>query len=224
MIRIRQMLRVVFFAALAMAAPAAFALTLSTNTTTDGGGEGAFFNVTTNDQAVTITGFEATLVGNVNTRVYYRAGTYLGFENNAAAWTLLGSQNIAGGSGIIQTLYPINAVGNLVIPANQTYGFLIYTGFVTTFDQAVRIDTNTAVTVNDANITVYAGHASFGGDFFTPFDGTLDPRGWRGSVIYNIGVPAPAAVPTFSQYSLVLLGLLMAGLAARRLRCQSNSA
>lgn len=183
---VRRVLAICLLIGVALATPLARADTLSTGVPTNGGGEGAFFNVTTNSQVITITGFESTLVGNVNARIYYRPGGYQGFENTAAGWTLLGSQNIAGGSGFIQTLYPVS-VGNVVVPANQTYGFLIYVGFTGTGTQAVRIDTSSAVTVNDANVTVYAGDSSYGGNFFTPFDGSIAARAWRGSVIYSLG-------------------------------------
>jgi hypothetical protein len=66
--------------------------TLFSDVITDGGCEGAFFDLRAESQDLTIIGFETVLVGTANVRVYYKPGTYAGSETNAGAWTLLGSR------------------------------------------------------------------------------------------------------------------------------------
>ena len=152
---------------------------------TDGGPEGAFFDLRANSQDLLITGFETALVGTANVRVYYKPGTYAGAETNAAAWTLLGSQTMTGGSGFIQTLYRVD-VGGVIIPAGQTYGFLIYSGFAGSGTLAIRCRGYSTISISNADITLTGGSGSFGGDRLNnPFDGFLTDRAWRGMVHYT---------------------------------------
>lgn len=169
---------------------------LSTGVTSTGGGEGAFFDLTAGADPVTITGFEINRVGSGEVRVYYKTGSYVGFETNAGAWTLLGSQVVNGGTGFIQTLYPLN-VGGVTIPAGSTYGLLIWApGYAATGVRSIRYETAAALTVSSPQLTLTAGAGSFGGSTDDPFDGFLDNRVWRGTVFYRYGVsPAGVAGP-----------------------------
>lgn len=160
---------------------------LSTGVTTNGGREGAFFDLTAGPDPVTITGFEITRVGSGEVRVYYKPGTYVGYETNAGAWTLLGSQVVTGGSGFIQTLYPLN-VGGVTIPAGVTYGFLIWApGYAGTGVQAIRYQTEATLTMSNPQLTLTAGAGSSGGSTDNPFDGFIANRVWRGTVFYRYG-------------------------------------
>lgn len=169
---------------------------ISTNVRTDGRCEGAFFNVTAHNNAVQITGFETNLVGTANVRVYYRQGGYQGAETNAGAWTLLGSQTLTGGTGTNQTLFPLN-VGGLTIPAGQTYGFLIYSGYASSAgsdDIATRylvLDPPATRSYSNADVTLYAGAASCSNNTTDndPFNGFYEGRIWHGTVYY--GDPPP---------------------------------
>jgi hypothetical protein len=158
---------------------------LTADVPTDSGGEGAFINVTAKGHDVLINSFETTLVGTANIRVYYRTGSSIGFENDSSAWTLLGSETISGGNGAIQTLYPIH-VGGIVIPAGQTYGFLIYSGFGGSTELAIRTQKGSGEgSFSDNYIRVSSDSSSFGGDRFSPFDGANTIRAWRGVVHYE---------------------------------------
>ena len=163
---------------------------------TGAGCEGAFFDLRAATQDLQITGFETVLAGTANVRVYYKPGTYAGSETNAGAWTLLGSQTIAGGSGFIQTLYPVN-VGGVIIPAGQTYGFLIYSGNSGgSGGLATRYRSNSSISVSNGDITLSGGSGSCDGDRLNnPFDGFVADRAWRGKVHYTTDV----ATPTLSQ-------------------------
>ena len=157
------------------------------NVATDGGCEGAFFDVRAGNEDLPITGFETVLVGTADVRVYYKPGTYAGSETNAGAWTLLGSQTIVGGSGFIQTLYPLN-VGGVVIPAGQTYGFLIYSGNSGgSGSLATRYQVDSSASFSNGDVTLSGGSGSCGGDRLNnPFDGFNTDRVWRGKVLYAL--------------------------------------
>lgn len=208
-------------AAVLLASPAA-AATLSTSVfPTDGGCEGQFFDVTaTGVNGITITAFEAVITGTQDVNVYYRPGGFGGFENTAAGWTLLGTQNIAGGSGFINTLYTIDSVGSITVPPGQTYGFLIYSGFNGTGVRAVRHQfIPGGVAVADADASLTANGCSFGGDPLAPFDGSNADRAFRGSIIYTLTPP----IPTLSEWAMIgltgLIGLMgVAGVLSRRRR------
>ena len=159
-----------------------------------GGCEGIFFNVTASAEPIMITGFEHNVVGNTTVQVYYKPGSYQGSELNSGAWSSLGAQAVTGGTGPNQMLTPI-AIGGLVIPAGQTYGVLLYTGY----DDAgagATIATRYANgngNFSDANVSVSTGTAScsidFGGGFprvdNNPFNGTNANRIWHGSLSYT---------------------------------------
>ncbi|MCC6703070.1 MAG: hypothetical protein IT221_16185, partial [Fluviicola sp.] len=127
-------------------------------TTTAGGngcGGGAMFNITSNAQPITITSIEAvsnaTSAQNVN--VYYKAGTYVGSETTAGAWTLIGTYPINFTAGTLATI----DIADLAIPVNATTAFFVnysaqYTTLATTYTNA------------DLTVTTGAGLCSaFGG-------------------------------------------------------------
>jgi hypothetical protein len=162
----------------------AFSGSLFADVTSSSGCEGAFFDLTAGGADITITGFETNQAGTANTQVYYKAGTYAGFETNAGAWSLLGSATVNGGSGFIQTLYPL-PVGSLTIPAGETYGILIYSGFFSRPDVHATRYANGTATFSNADLTLTAGAASCTGGNFNPFDGAESGRIWRGIVHYE---------------------------------------
>ncbi|MGV3766657.1 MAG: T9SS type A sorting domain-containing protein [Chitinophagaceae bacterium] len=90
------------------------------------GSRGAMFNITAGAEDVTITSFDVNLYGGTTAKyeIYYKSGTYVGAETNAAAWTLAGAVNslYVAANGVATPL-PIPL--SIVIPANTTYGFYI---------------------------------------------------------------------------------------------------
>lgn len=171
---------------------------ISTNVVTGGGGEGAFFNLTAHSRPIYITGFETNLVGTANVRVYFRPGGYEGAETDAGAWTLLGSQTLTGGTGFHQNLYRLN-VGGLTIPAGETYGILIYSGYTAGSPPAVatRYRVEVSGSFSNGDITLTAGAGSFNslGDN-DPFNGYNANRVWHGTVFYS-DPPSGGQIATF---------------------------
>lgn len=176
---------------------------VSTNVTTDSGCEGIFFDLTAGSETVTITGFEHNVVGNATVQIFYKPGTFQGSETNAGAWTLLGAQAVTGGVGFSQTLTPVN-VGGLVIPPNQTFGILIYTGYSgdginpATLATRYDYDNNNSRSFSDGSLSVYSGSASCSISFSdpppfndnNPFNGVIANRVWHGTVFYTTGATA----------------------------------
>ena len=182
---------------------------LTTAVNTSGGCEGIFVDVTAKSQAVHITGLESVVVGADNVSVFYKTGSYSGFEQTAGAWTLLNTASVTGGSGVIQTLFPINVGAGVTIPAGQTYGFLVWIDNAAgSTVKAIRYDTSGVTdTTEDSLIRIFSGMSSCGGSVNDPFDGTSSIRAWRGSVIYNLGMQS---IPTLSEYGLIILSSLLA--------------
>jgi hypothetical protein len=109
------------------ACPAAFIM--STPYNSNNGQRGCMFDVFATN-SVTIRCFEANLYAGTtaNYEIYYRAGTHVGFENNAAAWTLLGgATGVTSAGNNLPTPLPINI--NVTIPAGATYSFYVTNDF-----------------------------------------------------------------------------------------------
>ncbi|RYJ42994.1 Adhesin AidA-related protein [Flavobacterium beibuense] len=132
----------------------------------------------TSDQV--ITGFDISPMGSCPIEVYYKAGTYSGFENNPDAWTLLGSTTVT------YTGSPITiSVGNLSIPAGQTYSI-----YVTSATTAVSLNySNGGSTYSDGTLTVSTG---VGLEYpFTQGTGAVyNPRTFNGRIHYKTLIPS----------------------------------
>jgi len=145
--------------------------------TTNAGGlscsAGIMFEITASVKTIAINAFDIIpdMTGAQNVNVYYKAGTFTGFEANAAAWTLLGTYPINGTIGT-----PVNMpIADIVIPAGQTYG--IYLNFNARYtDLAVF----TEYSNSDITLRSGVGHCSL-------FDGCCMPRAFNGVVHYEKG-------------------------------------
>lgn len=72
---------------------------------------------------LTIVGFDCNLaVGPTDVYVYYKLGTADGFEQNAGAWTLMGTESVVGAGVDLPTHVD---VGGLYVDAGDTYGIII---------------------------------------------------------------------------------------------------
>lgn len=195
--------------ALVLATGIAHAATLTTAVNTDGGCEGIFFDITAKTEAVRILEVRSVVVGTDNVSVFYKAGGHGGFEHTPGVWTLLNTAPVAGGAGIIQTLYPVGLGPGVVIPAGQTFGFLIWIDNAAGSGvKAIRYNTSGGVdSTEDASVRIVSGASSCGGSVNDPFDGASNVRSWRGSVIYSVMMQS---IPTLSDYGLIALFVLLA--------------
>ena len=162
-------------------------------TTTFAGGNGQngnMFNITAL-QTVTITNFDGHMAtGTQDWTIYYRTGTFIGFETDSSTWTNLGTAVgvVAQGAGVPT---PIPLTFSVTIPAGQTYGF-----YVTAHSGTVAYTNGTAldaVYVQDANIQVREGK---GNQY--PFAGNFSPRIWNGVVHYTSGCASASRTPVIA--------------------------
>ncbi len=180
---------------LAFATVAASAGSLTTSFTTDNyGRQGMYFDLTAGSSAVTLDSF--TVNGAPGTfDIYYKTGTYSGFETNQSAWTQLGS-------GVTSSTIDTLAIGGLTIGAGQTDAIYV-------FDFGGYLNYNNGVTTfSNADLTFNGGTGNYGF-----FDNTLADRNWSGTINYSL-----SAVPEGSELSLMLAGVGLLGFAARRRR------
>ena len=202
----RQLSRIAVLATLC-AAPL-FALTTASHadslTTLFAGPNGAAGNMfdLTATQNLTINSFAINLTtGTIaNVAVYFKAGTFVGFESAAASWTLVGTQNgvVSNGSDVPTPL----DVPDFSLSAGQTYGLYVVTTDTTDINY-----TNGANVFNNANLSFSGGIGKTYGT--NGFDGdTFSPRTWNGTVNYTLSA---VAVPEASTFALALPALGMVG-------------
>ncbi len=139
---------------------------------------GNMFDVTAFNDVV-VTGFEASPINNSDYEIYYKVGTYLGFEANSAAWTLLGNKTGVPSTTTGNTV-DLDISLNLTIPAGQTYSFYVTTSngvnqrYTTGTDESAEI-------ANDGNIRVTEGIG-----LAYPFSTVYRPRIFNGIVKYHL--------------------------------------
>lgn len=190
---------------LIMASSGALAQPLTLTTTFAGGNSfnGNMFDVEA-ISPVTITGFDVNVTGTVMVEVYYRPGSYLGFQGASAGWTLAGGPAQVTGTSGVPT--PVPFATSITIPATQTYG--LYVTVTSGTMNYTNGSTQGALFVQDANMKIFEGH---GGGY--PFNLTNVPRVWNGNIHYNLTGPppfqlsvtsTPAGVLTFDLQNLPL--------------------
>lgn len=186
------------------AAPDSYSASLTTTFAGGNGQDGNMFEITAL-QPVVITGFDGNLdLPSDNFLIYYKTGTYTGFEDNPGAWTLVGTANgvVSNGEDVAT---PIPIPVNITIPAGQTYSFYITTDGTGNGIGYTDGSAEHAVYVSDANIQILEG---IGVEY--PFGATYSPRIWNGTVYYNIAI---TAVPTMNELGMILF-VLLAGVAS----------
>ncbi len=156
--------------------------------------KGTMFDiVNTSAASIAITGFDQVFstTGSADVEVYTKAGTWNGFENTAAAWTLAGSATAVAHQGP-PNLTPLPIALNVAIAAGATQAFYI----TATAATATNVSYTTgvagigAVIGTDGLIQVLGGPGKtypFGSSFGLPTQGRL----WNGQVHYCVnGDPA----------------------------------
>lgn len=154
---------------------------LSTTTMAGNNHRGNMFDLTAL-HTVTIESFDAFPMGNTTMEVYYRPGTYVGFEGNVAGWTMLGSAPIVAQGGLVPVAVPVR----VTIPEGETYGF-----YVTSTQTGVSLNYSNGNAVgapytSDANLVFKEG-----GGLEYPFTGgtgaVYQPRIFNGAIHYSTG-------------------------------------
>lgn len=152
---------------------------LTTAFNENNGQSGIMFDINATN-AVTITSFETNADVTDDYEIYYKAGTHVGSETNAGAWTLAGSATgVVNNAANTPTPIPIGL--NVAIPAGQTYAFYI----TMTNNTDMNYTNGTAVgntLASDANIEVLEGTGKG-----YPFGASYTPRNPNIIVHYNTG-------------------------------------
>lgn len=127
----------------------------SSNPVSNNGWEGYMFDIGAVSKNVTILTLSVHLDATVTTvQMYSKAGTYSGFEGNAAAWTSLGTANVSPPAGGGITTIPLTL--NVTIPAGQVAGFYFAVPGANLQSNGVNYITG-ATLEGDAEIDVYGG-------------------------------------------------------------------
>ncbi len=132
---------------------------------------------------VTITQFDGNPIGTTGIEIYYRVGSFVGFENSSVGWTLIGSAaNVVPIGSPTPTPFPIPI--NITIPGGSTYAF-----YVTSTNTAVSLNYTNGTTVgnvfsSDANLQFKEGK---GMEYpFCNGGSPFSPRNWNGRIHYTV--------------------------------------
>lgn len=149
------------------------------------------FNVVATN-TITLICFDVNMIGlNTGTfEVYYKSGTYVGSQGNAAAWSMIGSSSVTSTGTNNPT--PLNIPLNLVIPAGQTYGFYI-TNNDNGSSAGVRYTNGTSASLaSNANVSIEGGVGKA-----YPFAADYNNRRFNGTLHYAVGNVLPVELVDF---------------------------
>lgn len=171
---------------------------LPTSYISNNSNKGEMFNIVATN-TVTILCFDLNLIlgSNGNYEIYYKVGSYVGSESNAAAWTLIGSNPSVPCIGF-DVPSPMNIPINIVIPAGQTYSFYV-TATNVAATTGIRYTNNAGYTTiaSDANININGG---IGKSY--PFGTNFNNRSFNGTVHYSVGNVLPVTFKKFTATQL----------------------
>lgn len=132
--------------------------------------------------SVTLETFSVTVgTGNWNIAIYYRPGSYVGFNLSSAGWTFLDSAVVSGAGASIPVQIPVNVA--LPLTATNTYAFYVTStqaGSTFSYTNGTAIGT---LHTSNADLEFYEGH---GGQY--PFNLNNSPRVFNGLIHYCAGV------------------------------------
>jgi hypothetical protein len=166
---------------------------LATSYVSNNSNKGEMFNVVATN-AITVICFDLNLIlGSTGSyEIYYKVGSYVGSENNAAAWTLIGSNPSVPCVGF-DFPSPMNIPVNLFIPAGQTYAFYV-TATNVAATTGIRYTNNAGYTniASDANVSIAGGIGKA-----YPFLTSYPNRSFNGTLHYGPGNTLPIELIAF---------------------------
>ncbi len=150
--------------------------TLGTPLLAGNGHSGVMFDITVGSNDIVVSTFWVSQDATENVAIFYKNGTFVGSETNAAAWTFLDSAITPGnGNGTMDSI-PVSL--NLLLTANTTYGFYI----TQTNNSNINYTNGTTVgnvLASNADLTIYEGAG-----LSYPFGSTFTPRNFNGMINY----------------------------------------
>lgn len=138
---------------------------------------GNMFDVTaTNPVMLDSFAVRPSTTGTMTIAVYYKLGTYSGFESNASAWTLLGTA-VVNNTGLPSGSLVNVPVGGLSIKEGETFGI-----YITRTSGSLRYTSISTpkLYLSDDNATV-----TLGSGVYYPFGTTYAQRAWNGKIFYK---------------------------------------
>lgn len=186
------------FATLSLTANAAII-----TTTFSGGNQlsGNMFDATVFANPLTVTSLTvnvADAMGASDLEVYTKPGSYLGFETNPAAWTLVSTTSLLEATGP-----QVVDVTDFVLPAGAVTGIYITVNNAAAWNLSYTNGNGSNQTYTNSDLQLDLGVGKL-----YPFSITRNPRVWNGSIQYNIGV---AAIPEASSVVMSGLGITAIG-------------
>jgi hypothetical protein len=159
---------------------------LATSYVSNNSNKGEMFDIVATN-TVTITCFDLNLIlgSNGSYEIYYKVGSYMGSENNPAAWTLLGNNPAVPCVGFDYPS-PLNIPLAVTIPAGQTVSFYI-TATNVAASTGIRYTNNGGYTTiaSNADLAIASGIGKA-----YPFATNYLNRSFNGTVHYSMGPPA----------------------------------
>ena len=158
--------------------------TLTTTFVGGNGSTGNMFDITAVNE-LTIDSFDINGAGSTAMEVWYRPGSYVGYQSSNAGWTLAGSYTVTSSGQYNPTRLPI---GGITIPAGATYGiYVTYVSGTLTYTNG----NGSNEVYSNPDMTIQCG---VGGSYFAV---TIASRVWNGNIYYTVGAPgcSSALVP-----------------------------
>lgn len=134
-------------------------------------------------------------------RVYYKEGTYVGFNNNPGAWTTIGDYSVTSAGNNAQLKFDID---DTRLAAGKTYG--MYITIISGPSNSVAY-TNGNNTYSDANLRIETGIGT-GALFPATFN---NPRSWNGTIHYKLQGCISNLVAVKATVNPVAAGTTLAG-------------
>lgn len=179
---------------------------ITTTFASNNGQSGNMFDVVNLIDDVTITAFDLNLEsGNWDIEVYTKDDSWVGFDTDASAWTLVGMGSVTSAGDDMATFFDVA-------------DFLL-DGFSST---ALYITVSNGTAMNYTNGTAAGSVFADNGELQIleglgkgyPFGSSFSPRVWNGSIYYDL--TQVAGVPEPTPLALLALGLIGIALSARR--------
>ncbi|MFT5833025.1 MAG: lysophospholipase L1-like esterase [Cognaticolwellia sp.] len=139
---------------------------------------GTMFDITPlTDLTIDSFGVKINNLGQQNVDIYYKNGTHIGSENNAAVWTFLGTTTVN-----VTDISELTTVpsANLSFTANTTYGIYIQLS-----NANARLSYQTLsnpITRSNSELSITTGSG-----ISHNFSGSFYPRDWNGTIYYHHG-------------------------------------
>ncbi|MGJ5820251.1 PEP-CTERM sorting domain-containing protein [Paludibaculum fermentans] len=201
-------MKTIFLLAALIAPGLSYGATLNAASVANNGAGGIFMDMTAAGSAITVTSFDLFFDGapaTATVEVYTRPGTYVGFDNSNAGWTL--TQTVVANTAGTTTLAPLTLTSGITIGAGQTLAVYLHS---TSFQHGIYYNGNfvapPTTTWSNADLSLFSDTArtddvAFSGNSFTP-------RTLAGNVNYSLGVAAIPEPGTVSMLGLGLAGLV----------------